>query len=156
MKDVGEHAQLLHPAAASGGAETLFVSPSTSFMKKQHFIVHHGTYPFDILISIGHSDTECCKIIERKTGYKLNQDERKAIKLTGNGRTAMIEGSQTVMRLALVKTKVQFHSLLAHEIFHAVEFLFDRIGLKYSLDAGEAFAYQIQVLTYQIYSKLKL
>ena len=75
--------------------------------------------------------------------------------MTGCGRTVMLLGGQTILRLDIVKSKPDFYACLAHEVFHAVEFLFDRIGLKLSDDSGEAFAYQMQYLTRSILEKLK-
>lgn len=125
-------------------------------MKKQHFIVCQGTYPFDILVSLGHTDAEVHDIIEKKLSYKLSSREKRAIELTARGRTAMLKGGQTVLRLRLQDTKPILQATIAHEVFHCVEFLFDRIGIQYSLGAGEAFAYQIEHITQQIYTHLKL
>lgn len=119
------------------------------------FIVSHGTYPFDILISYGCSDEELSAKL-KTLGIEVSDEEQEAIKTEQAlaGRTAMLSGGQTVMRLPILKDRADFHGMVAHEVFHAVEFLFDRIALKHSLDAGEAFAYQIQLITKQIYEAL--
>lgn len=125
-------------------------------MKKQMFIVNNGTYPFDILVCIGQEHKDICKFIEKKKKYKLNKEEKEDIFMTGEGRTVRLRGGQTILRVGILKNKVHFRATLAHEIFHAVEFLFDRIGIKYNLEkSGEAFAYQIQYLTGSIYEKLE-
>lgn len=123
-------------------------------MKKKIFIVDHGTYPFDILVCIGVGDEEIYKQIE-KTGYRLSEKERDFIRMEGEGRTVILEGGQTVLRLALKKDAIKFYATLAHEIFHAVDMLFKRINLKLDENSDEAFAYQIEYLTGSIYEKLK-
>lgn len=119
------------------------------------FVINHGTYPFDILICIGSKHKEIVKKL-KKVGITLDEEETEMLWMKGSGRTVMLKNGVTVLRVDFEKNKAIFHSVLAHEIFHAVEFLFDRIKLKHNQDiSGEAFAYQIQHLTKQIYDKLK-
>ena len=76
--------------------------------------------------------------------------------MEGVGRAVMLGSGATVIRLGIRKERYKFFSTLAHEIFHAVEFLFDRVGIKHDIDkSSEAYAYQIDYLTYQIYNKIK-
>lgn len=73
-----------------------------------------------------------------------------------NGRTVHLDGGQTMIRMnGKVKTPEQFGTL-AHEIFHAVDFIFTRLNMKLSRDSDEAFAYAIGYVTEQIYKKFKL
>ena len=124
-------------------------------MKNKLFIVNHGTYPFDVLVCIGISHTEICDHIEKKKGYKLSDEEFEKLEMQGNGRTIMLKNGATVLRIKNLKSKTTFYATLTHEIFHAVEFLFDRVGIKHDTEtSGEAFAYQIQYLAGSIYEKL--
>lgn len=123
-------------------------------MKKQHFVINHGTYPFDVFVAIGYSHPEVTALLEKRLGRSLSSEELDDIEMNGEGRTVMLSGGHTILRMRPQKTKALMHATLAHEIFHAVEFLFDRIGLKHHITAGEAFAYQIQHLTEQIYKHL--
>lgn len=119
------------------------------------FIANHGTYPFDVLVCIGSSDEEVFKEL-KKFGQNLSDEDKKILKCEGDGRTVMLEGGQTVLRVKIYKDKAQMASYIAHEVFHAVEFLFDCIKLKYDVNtSSEAFAYQIAHLTRQIYDKYK-
>lgn len=122
-------------------------------MKKQSFRIDHGTYPFDILVCIGYSHHDVCVAV-KKTGYVLNDSERDKLHKEGIGRTVMLEGGATVIQVDPIKDKAHFHANVAHEIFHAVEFLFNAAGLKHHISAGEAWAYQVQHLTKQFYEKL--
>ncbi|MFA6096718.1 MAG: hypothetical protein WC788_03780 [Candidatus Paceibacterota bacterium] len=116
--------------------------------KKQHFVISWGIYPFDVMISIGTTTEEVIKAIT-KLGCELSDNEKKLLEVTGRGRTVMLENGQTVIRL-----KSYSQSVLAHEIFHAVCFLFDRIGITFSSDSDEAFAYAIEYLTREINYKI--
>jgi len=46
--------------------------------------------------------------------------------------------------------------IVAHEVFHAVELLMDRIGCKLTDESSEAYAYLIGYLTKEIHRCLKL
>jgi len=123
-------------------------------MKKTMFIVPHGTYKFDVMVCIGTTDETLHKELHRR-GVKLTQEDKEILKLRGDGRTVMLDGGQTVIRVRPQKNKAAFRGSLAHEIFHAVEFLFSRIGIQHDFEkSGEAFAYQIGHLTEQIYAQL--
>lgn len=123
-------------------------------MKKQIFLIDHGTYPFDIVVDIGSSDKELHAFLKKNCGYTLSDREKEMLEMVGIGRTVMLEGNQTVLRVAALSDRVQFHQNVAHEIFHAVEFLFNRAGLRHNLDAGEAWAYQIAHITRHFYRNL--
>jgi|DEB0MinimDraft_3_1074331.scaffolds.fasta_scaffold159229_2 hypothetical protein len=126
-------------------------------IKKQMFFIHHGTYPFDILVDIGiHTDKQLQKFLKKEKGITLDPDSIEALEtcsITG-GRTVMLSGGATIMRVS--NDSDTFHEFLAHEIFHAVEFLFDRIGIQLSRESSEAYAYQIGWLHNQVYQKVKL
>lgn len=119
-------------------------------MKKRtkHFIIDHGTYPFDVLFCVSLTRDEVLKQL-KKLGYEPTEKELEALNFDGEGRTVMLEGGQTIL---WVKNQTPSH--IAHEVFHAVEFLFNRIDLPHDIEHGEAWAYQIQHLTKQIYQKL--
>lgn len=115
------------------------------------FTVNHGTYPFDIMVFIDQSDEVVYKELNKY--IDLTEEDKEILKCEGNGRTVMLEGGQTVMRIVQGK---QFHETIAHEIFHCVDFLFRKIGIQLSENSDEAYAYQIEYLTKQLYEKIKL
>ena len=120
-------------------------------MKKRMFIVNHGTYPFNVLVCIGNKHKEIVKFIEKRK-YKLSEEEKEKLWMTGEGRTVILLGGQTIIRIDIKK---DFYPTLTHEVFHAVEFLFDKIGIKHSDSSSEAWAYQIEYLMGSILEKLK-
>lgn len=123
--------------------------------KKQHFLVDNGTYPFDILVCVGMSHSEVVKVLEDKVG-KLTDDNFQKLHMVGNGRTLMLEGGQTIIQVRDLPEEAHFHANFAHEIFHAVEFLFNAVGSKHDISSGETWAYQIGFITKNIYRKLKV
>ena len=48
------------------------------------------------------------------------------------------------------KDDIDNPGIIAHEAFHAVIFLFEKIGIKFSYDSEEAYAYLIEYLTNEI------
>lgn len=124
--------------------------------KSKIFIVNHGTYPFDILVCIGASHQEVLDWLWKNKKIKPDEEEKEKLWMSGVGRTVMLKNGATILRIDNQKSKPDFHATIAHEVFHAVEFLFEKIGLKYNAEiSGEAFAYQIQYLTESIYEKIK-
>lgn len=121
--------------------------------KKKMFVINHGSYPFDVLFCIDTPYEEVLKEL-KKLGQNLTQREKEELEMQGIGRTVMLCNYQTVIQIKSLKDKNRHKANIAHEIFHAVEFLFNEIGLELRKESGEAFAYQIQHLTEQIYKKL--
>ena len=116
---------------------------------KKIFKVSYKVYPFDCLVCVGVTTKEIIKRLE-SYNFKLTEEEKEALDMSGNGRTIMLEGGQTIMRLQDTHLPT-----ITHEIFHAVHFLFDKIHIDLCLESGEAFAYMTQFLTEEIVKKLK-
>jgi len=119
-----------------------------SMKKKQLHVIDWVIYPFDVMVCIGMKTEEVVKAIG-KEGYELSEDEKQKLIMTGRGRTVMLEGGQTIIQL-----KLYSQSVLAHEIFHSVCFLFDKIGISFSANSDEAYAYAIEYLTREINYRL--
>lgn len=115
------------------------------------FVVSWQIFPFDVLVCLGNPKKEILKWINR-TKYKLSEGEVEAITITGMGRTIILRGGQTI--LWLKNYPKAGSGTLAHEIFHAVEMVTDRMGIKLSQDSDETFAYMVQYLTNEIVKKL--
>jgi len=117
------------------------------------FVINHGTYLFDVLVAIGSSQEEVCLHIKKNFKYNLDEEEKEKLYMAGTGRTVMLRNHATILR---IDSTANIHSTIAHEVFHCVEFLFNAVGIKHSDDSSEAFAYQIEHLTRQIYKNLKI
>jgi hypothetical protein len=121
----------------------------------QNFILPWEIYPFDVMISVGETTERVIARIGR-TNYKLNDEEKQHLEMGSNvqGRTVMLRGGQTIIRLKRFNRKPQTVAILVHEVFHAVSFLFDRIGIKHSDGSDEAWSYAIEYLVRRILERL--
>lgn len=117
-----------------------------------NFILPLVVYPFDVMVSFGQSDDQL-KDCLKKRGIKW--DEILEMPPTGLGRTAMLDGNQTILRLKDVPISVTDYGTLAHEIFHAVVFILDRVGIELCRQSDEAYAYLIGYITKEIYKRIK-
>lgn len=118
-----------------------------------NFILSYELYPFDVMVSVGETTERIIKRIN-KTEYKLNEKEIAALEMNGRGRTVLLEGGGTVLRLKSFNGDPASMGTLAHEVFHAVTCLFDKIGICISQDSDEAAAYAIEYLTREILQRL--
>ncbi|WP_080057182.1 hypothetical protein [Spirosoma aerolatum] len=121
-----------------------------------NFIISYGVYPFDLMVSIG-EDTETVKKRLSKTNLsRLDIEQTDVYEIVGKGRTVMFSNGATLLRLPhLPETPFEF-GVLSHEIFHCVHFLFEKIGIKLSMDSDEAFAYMVGYITSEIFHRAKL
>lgn len=128
--------------------------------KGKNFIVGLEVYPFDIMFSVGQSDKDFKKELKKHLmkkhfkqmsvdGIMLMQNQPAA-----NGRTIRLRGGQTTIRIVGDIDSPNMHGTVAHEIFHAVEFLFRRIEIKLCNKSDEAFAYLIGFITKKFYEGL--
>lgn len=123
-------------------------------MRKQIFIVGSGSYPFDIVVSIGSTTEEIIKYIESKKKYKLSEREKEHLGAKGRGRAVRLENNAMVLWVKIQKDPVSFYSTLLHEVFHIVEFTLDTAGIRHCDQSSEAFAYQLDCVIEQILKKI--
>lgn len=120
--------------------------------KKLNFIVPLVIYPFDVMVSVGQSDDEL-----KESLSKFNCEWDESMSYIGNGRFIINENNQSIIRLANYPETYFELGVLAHEIFHCVTHVLNRIGMKFILyKSDEAYSYLIGYLTEEIYNKLKI
>ena len=119
---------------------------------KKNFKIDFGTYPFDCLVYIGHTDESVVKHLERYY-FPLTDEEKELIAMEGNGRTGTLAGGYILKLRDLDMKNPILVGTMTHEIFHLADFLLRRVGVTLSEDSDEAYAYLIQYLTEQIISK---
>lgn len=121
-------------------------------VKKINFIISLVVYPYDIMVSMGQTDSEL-KVSLKKANCEWDD----LMMLKGNGRFYMNEKEQSLIRLEDYPTTNFELGTLAHEIFHVTTHILDRCGLKLKLGTSdEAYCYMIGFITREIYSKLKI
>ena|SRR3990167_6981067 len=123
--------------------------------KLKFFLIKGTVYPFDVLVSTAELD-EVIKYIKTKKNYELNDEEKDLLPLEGTGRTTMLKGGQVIVRLKKAKTSIGIElDVLSHELNHAVFFIFDRIGIKHTIDSDEAFCYYQQYLLKEVLKEIQ-
>jgi hypothetical protein len=124
--------------------------------KTLNFILPLKIYPFDILVSFGETNEQIDKVLNK---YNLTEDDVNLATITSRtvqGRTVMFSTNQTMIRLKKYPVTPTDYGDLQHEIFHAVTFVLDRIGMKLVvLESDEAYAYMVGYITTEIYKRIK-
>lgn len=121
--------------------------------KPLNFIVPLVVYPFDVAVIINKSNDETEEFL-KKHGVDYTDANVRSDSSTRKGRTIIFKGNQTLIRMFDFEKTPTGYGYLAHEIFHAVEFVMERIGMKLCHKSDEAYAYLIQYLSTKIYEKL--
>lgn len=119
-------------------------------MKKKgiHFIIPATIYPVDILVSIAEDDKKL-KSVLNKMGLNTDIPSME----TCNGYYLSM-GCYTVLRLKRFPDSPDAKGTLAHEVYHAVQYICDYTGIKESYSGSEPGAYLTTYITNQIYSKV--
>lgn len=116
-------------------------------------------YNRQLLVAIGLSDDE----FERKLKEVLPEDDLKDLEEDNKciifspgttGRVITFNNSGLVLWLKTMPATPTTQNYLAHEIFHVVEAVFERIEMPLTSETSEAYAYLIGYLTETIYKNL--
>ena len=102
-------------------------------------------YGHDVVVSIGQTDKDLYEQIKEnisKKDFKKHMAKQTAIATTHKLRTGGI--------LIRFKDDIDNPGIVAHEAFHAVVFLFKKIGISFCYESEEAYAYTLEYLTNQI------
>jgi len=102
-------------------------------------------YGHDVVVSIGQTDEDLYEQIKEnisKKDFKKYMAKQKSIATTHKLRTGGI--------LIRFKDDIDNPGIVAHEAFHAIIFLFKKIGISFCYESEEAYAYALGYLTNQI------
>jgi len=108
-------------------------------------IIPLDIYGHDIVISIGQSDNDL--YMEIKENVSKKEFKKYMSKQISIATTHKMSSGAILIRF---KEDIDDPGIVAHEAFHAVIFLLEKIGMKFSSDSEEAYAYLIEYLTNQI------
>lgn len=134
---------------------------STKNKKKKtppiNFIINMKVYPFDVMVSIGQTDVQVGKSLD-KCGYPLKEYEIELVRYTSDtcmGRYVMFENNASFIRLRKLPETSEDYGWMAHEIAHVAIQVLDRVGMKLQpMVSCEAYTYLIQYLTENIYKEI--
>lgn len=129
-------------------------------LKGKNFIIPLAIYPFEFMFSIAESDKTFQKqlrsILSDKDFASMLQDGIMKMEDANIGcaRTVRLRSGQTMIRIPHKIDTPKMHGVVAHEIFHAIEFLFRRIEIKLCTKSDEAYAYAIGYVTEKFYEEI--
>lgn len=125
------------------------------------FIVGMGVYPFDIFFSINQTDKQfrkALKAVSHIDHFDMFMSDCRLphmeTSVPGSARTIRLRTGQTVMRMNHYDGTARMNGVVAHEIFHCIDFLFRRIEIRLSNKSDEAYAYAIGYLTEEFYKNI--
>ncbi len=124
-----------------------------------NFIIPLVVYPFDVMISVGQSDVQLGHSMDKYgLGEVLKDCDIELVRYTSDqneGRAVIFPTNQSLLRIRKLPETAHEYATLAHEIFHIVTFILDRIGMKFVLlESDEAYAYLVGYLTEEIYKRI--
>lgn len=108
-------------------------------------IIPLDVFAHDIVVSIGQSDEDLYEEIKEnisKKKFDKRMTNQKSIATTFKLKTGAI--------LIRFKDDIDSPGIVAHEAFHAIVYLFEKIGIEYAYESEEAYAYTLEYLTNQI------
>lgn len=126
------------------------------FVKPQHFIIPYHVYPYNLYVSINESDKKMSAGLKKW----VRKSDKKQVDIfmeeKCKGLSWIFDGGKSIIRFTKFKNNNESIGDVAHEAFHAVEFLFDWIKLKYDIDtSSETWAYLLGYITTNIYNNIK-
>jgi DNA primase len=108
-------------------------------------IIPLEVYGHDVVVSIGQTDKDLYEQIKEnisKKDFKKYMAKQTAIATTHKLRTGGI--------LIRFNDNIDNPGIVAHEAFHAIVFLFKKIGISFCYESEEAYAYALEYLINQI------
>jgi len=118
-------------------------------------IIKNEIYPFDLMVSFNETDK---KFKSKLKSFDIDLDDA-CLSLDSSkferGRAVLTQSNQLILRLNFYPKTPEQLGMLAHEIFHIVEFLLEHINIKLSKKTDEVYAYMIGFYTKKIFEILK-
>ena len=121
---------------------------------KNIFEVIKGTvYPFDILVSINQTDDEFYSEVSHLSDDNLesvflNLDE------TVLARSYITKNNVSIIRFMNLDKENIPHGLISHEALHITSYILKRVGIDFSFETEEAYAYFLNYIVDNIYSTI--
>lgn len=121
---------------------------------KNIFEVIKGTvYPFDILVSINQTDDEFYSEVSH-----LSDDDLESVFLnldeTVLARSYITKNNVSIIRFMNLDKENIPHGLISHEALHITSYIFKRVGIDFSFETEEAYAYFLNYIVDNIYSTI--
>lgn len=123
--------------------------------KKASFHITVDVYNFDLMLSFGESNAEVVSaLVKRGYDKRLIGDIGYSTDTSFGCYIATPTGAGLIRMRKIPRGSFGF-GCLAHEIFHATEYLLQAVGIPHNKEfSSEAYAYVIQHITEKVYDKL--
>ncbi len=121
--------------------------------KKDMFEVDWVIFPFHILVCLGSTREDILKKL-KSLGYEVSDKENDVINMYGLGRCIILGNGGTILWLRDYPKSAQSLATITHEVFHAVYFVLDKVGIKISDDSDELVAYMQGYLVEKILNRI--
>ena len=105
-------------------------------------------YPFSIIVFTQHEYSTIKKVLEERIPDEYHKDIELFDEIY-DGKTVLFPSGHTVISL-----KKSDRPLIVHEVFHATSYILDYIGLPFTDETKEGYAYLMQFIFDQIDSGL--
>lgn len=122
----------------------------------QTYKIEIPTYPLCVVISF----TQKKQLFKQEIKTALGLKNTKVLSgfnthfnnpdFKNHGRTARLSSGNIVVSLTSID-----HGIIAHELLHATTLLLDAVGVVFSIDSNEVYAYLMQYLTSIVYKILE-
>jgi hypothetical protein len=130
----------------------LLLNWDVKIVNMKPFIISYVIYPFELMICCEKKYKKLKKILKTKLPKDVHGEIDECFNVSYNkGRAVMFSSGQTCINFKYKPT----HEMIAHEIFHAVYFFFNRIDMPLCKKSDEAYAYLIGYITEQVYVKME-
>jgi len=108
-------------------------------------IIPIDIYGHDIVVSVGQTDKDLYEEIKENISKK--QFKKYIANQTAIATTHKLATGGILIRF---KDDIDNPGIVAHESFHAISFLFNKIGIRFCYESEEAYAYALSYLINQI------
>lgn len=119
-------------------------------------IISMEVYPFEVMLSVNQDNEQLGAELGKYR--KLTNEDIMACAHPSEfvqGRAVMFSNNTSIIRLRKLPTTSKDYGILAHEIFHIVTFVLDRVGMSLDINTSdEAYAYLTGYLTEKIYDAM--
>lgn len=123
-------------------------------VKRVAFVIPIDLYNASVLVCIGHNRQQLYDVVKKHDGSEKFL-KRVSIVWEECGGWAVEDGNtgNYLIWIPRMMRQAQDYNSLAHEVFHIVDFLMAKIGIKLTMKTCEAYAYLIGHLTGEIYGR---
>lgn len=119
-----------------------------------NFVFDTKVYQYDIMVSIDETPEQLRRALKKRWVTDFSgwlEDYLFNLEPTNTARTVWLVWHQIVLIIKTQKYKHNTIGTLAHEVFHIVTLIMNWVGIKYSSDSEEAYAYLTgYIMTYII------